>query len=93
VRESRRLFEIMDQQLAKSEYLAGDYSIADIACFPWVRGYDWACVDIGGLDNLKRWFDAIAARPAVQRGLLVPEPPKPEEMEKKTVKQGKNILA
>jgi glutathione S-transferase len=93
VRESRRLFEMMDRQLAKSEHLAGDYSIADIACFPWVRGYDWACVDIGGLDNLKRWFDAIAARPAVQRGLLVPEPPKPEEMEEKTVKQGKNILA
>jgi GST-like protein len=93
VRESRRLFEIMDGQLAKSEFLAGDYSIADIACFPWVRGYDWACVDIGGLDNLKRWFDAIAARPAVQRGLLVPAPPKPEEMEEKTVKQGKNILA
>jgi GST-like protein len=93
VRESRRLFEIMDLQLAKNEYLAGDYSIADIASFPWVRGYEWACVDIGGLDNLKRWFDAIAARPAVQRGLLIPEPPTPEEMEEKTVKQVKNILA
>ena len=93
VRESRRLLEVMDAQLANNEYLAGDYSIADIACFPWVRGYDWACVDIGGLDNLKRWFDAIAERPAVQRGLLVPEPPAPEEMEEKTVQQGKNILA
>ena len=93
VRESRRLLEVMDAQLAHNEYLAGDYSIADIACFPWVRGHEWACIDIGGLGNLKRWFDAIAERPAVQRGLLVPQPPTPEEMEEKTVRQGKNILA
>jgi GST-like protein len=93
VRESRRLLEVMDAQLANNEYLAGDYTIADIACFPWVRGHEWACIDIGGLDNLKRWFDAIAERPAVQRGLLVPQPPTPEEMEEKTVRQGKNILA
>jgi glutathione S-transferase len=93
VRESQRLFGVMDAQLAKHEYLAGDYSIADIACFPWVRGHDWAGVDMSGFANLQRWFDAIAARPAVQRGLLVPEPPKPEEMAEKTVRQGKNILA
>jgi glutathione S-transferase len=93
VRESQRLFGVMDAQLAKHGYLAGDYSIADIACFPWVRGHDWAGVDMSGFANLQRWFDAIAARPAVQRGLLVPEPPKPEEMAEKTVRQGKNILA
>ena len=93
VRESRRLFEVMDAALAGHDYLAGDYSIADIACFPWVRGHDWAQIDMGGLENLQRWFDTIAERPAVQRGLLVPEPPKPEEMEAKTVAQGKNILA
>jgi len=92
-RESRRLFEIMDAQLGRSEYLAGDYSIADIACFPWVRGHDWACVDIEGLENLTRWFETIAERPAVQRGLLIPEPPRDEEMEEETVRQGKNILA
>jgi glutathione S-transferase len=93
VRESQRLFEVMDTHLATREYLAGDYSIADMACFPWVRGYEWAQVPIEGFDHLKRWFDAIAARPAVQRGLLVPEPPKAEDMEAKTVAQGKNILA
>ncbi|GAA0319920.1 glutathione S-transferase N-terminal domain-containing protein [Sphingomonas oligophenolica] len=93
VRESRRLFEVMDTTLAGHDYLAGDYSIADIACFPWVRGHDWAQVDMGGLENLQRWFDRIAARPAVQRGLLVPAPPKPEEMAEKTIQQGKNILA
>ncbi|UVO50649.1 glutathione S-transferase N-terminal domain-containing protein [Sphingomonas sp. SUN019] len=93
VRESRRLFEVMDARLAGNEWLAGDYSIADIACFPWVRGHDWAQVPIDGLPHLQRWFDAIAARPAVQRGLLVPTPPAPQEMAEKTVTQGKNILA
>ena len=93
VRESQRLFEVMDQRLAGHEYLAGDYSIADMACFPWVRGHDWAQVPWDGCTHLQRWFDAIAARPAVQRGLLIPEPPAPEHMAAKTVTQGKNILA
>ena len=93
VRESRRLFGVMDARLADHEFLAGDYSIADIACFPWVRGHEWAQVPMDGFDHLQRWFDAIAARPAVQRGLLVPAPPKPAEMEEKTVRQGKNILS
>ncbi len=92
-RESRRLFEVMDAHLAANEYLAGAYSIADIACFPWVRGHDWACIDMGGLPHLQRWYDTIAERPAVQRGLLIPEPPKAEEMAEKTTRQGKNILA
>ncbi len=70
--ESRRLFEVLDSRLAEHEFLAGDYSIADIATFPWVRTYDWGGVDISGLDNLQRWLDTIAARPAVQRGLAVP---------------------
>lgn len=93
VRESRRLFGVMDARLADHEFLAGDYSIADIACFPWVRGHEWAQVPMDGFDHLQRWFGAIAARPAVQRGLLVPAPPKPAEMEEKTVRQGKNILS
>ncbi len=93
VRESQRLFEVMDQRLATHEFLAGDYSIADMACFPWVRGHDWAQVPWDGYTHLQRWFDTIAARPAVQRGLLVPEPPAPADMAAKTVAQGKNILA
>ncbi len=72
-RESRRLFEVMNTRLADAEFLAGDYSIADIANFSWVRSYDWSGVSIDGLDHLKRWLDAIAARPAVVRGLNVPE--------------------
>ena len=93
VRESQRLFGVMDARLADNDYLVGDYSIADITCFPWVRGHDWAGVDMGGCPNLQRWFDRISARPAVQRGLLVPTPPTDEEMVEKTTKQGKTILA
>lgn len=93
VRESQRLFGVMDARLNGNAYLAGDYSIADIACFPWVRGHDWAGVEMTGFDNLRRWFDTVAARPAVQRGLLVPEPPKADEMAEKTIQQGKNILS
>ncbi|MGQ7958215.1 glutathione S-transferase family protein [Pseudomonas sp. SP16.1] len=71
--ETRRLYEVLDTRLGEAEYLAGDYSIADIACFPWVRAHDWAGVSLDGLAHLQRWLDAIAARPAVLRGLQVPQ--------------------
>lgn len=71
-RECRRLFEVLDRQLAANEYLAGDYSIADIANWSWVHTYPWSGVEIDGLDHLKRWLDSIGARPAVQRGREVP---------------------
>ncbi len=70
--ETRRLYEVLDGRLGEAEYLAGDYSIADIATYPWVRIHDWSGVAVDGLDNLQRWIAAIEARPAVQRGLLVP---------------------
>jgi GSH-dependent disulfide-bond oxidoreductase len=73
-REVRRLLEVLDVRLADNEYLAGDYSLADIANWSWVRGYKWSGIDIGGLDHLTRWLDLIAARPAVRRGQDVPEP-------------------
>lgn len=93
VRESRRLFGVMDGQLAKGDYLAGDYSIADIACFPWVCGHDWVGVEIDDFPHLQRWLARIAERPAVQRGLLIPPPPTADEMAEKTTWQGRNILA
>ncbi|WP_232313605.1 MULTISPECIES: glutathione S-transferase family protein [unclassified Sphingobium] len=93
VRESQRLFGVLDTRLADRDFLVGDYSIADIACFPWVRGHDWAGVDMSGFPHLQRWFDRISVRPAVQRGLLVPTPPPAEEMAEKTTRQGKTILA
>jgi GST-like protein len=70
--ESRRLFEVLDRRLADHEYLAGDYSIADIAMWAWARTYKWSGVSIDGLDHLRRWIDAIRERPAVRRGIAVP---------------------
>ena len=70
--ETRRLYEVLDRRLGEAEYLAGDYSIADIATYPWVRVHDWAGVAVEGLDHLQRWMAALAARPAVRRGLQVP---------------------
>jgi glutathione S-transferase len=82
-REVRRLLEILNTRLEHHEYLAGDYSIADIANWSWVRGYKWSGVSIDGLDHLERWLDAIGKRPAVKRGVDVPEPVDLEEMIRK----------
>jgi GSH-dependent disulfide-bond oxidoreductase len=71
--EGRRLFTVLDGQLGRTEYLAGDYSIADIANWCWVRTAKWSGIDTDGLPHLARWSAAIAARPAVQRGIAVPE--------------------
>jgi GST-like protein len=70
--EVRRLFGVLDGQLAQHEYLAGEYSIADIANWSWVRIHDWGGVGVDGFDHLQRWLAAIEARPAVQRGVRVP---------------------
>lgn len=70
--ETRRLYEVLDGRLGEAQYLADDYSIADIATYPWVRVHDWAGVSLEGLENLQRWVTEIEARPAVQRGLQVP---------------------
>ncbi|MDE2464010.1 MAG: glutathione S-transferase N-terminal domain-containing protein [Alphaproteobacteria bacterium] len=70
--ESRRLFEVLNSALADQEFLAGDYSIADIANWCWVRIHPWSGVSVEGLDHLQRWLDAIASRPAVQKGIKVP---------------------
>jgi GSH-dependent disulfide-bond oxidoreductase len=72
--ESRRLFEVLDRRLGESEWLAADYSIADIANWCWVRTYKWAGVECEDLVHLKRWRDAMRERPACQRGVEVPQP-------------------
>jgi glutathione S-transferase len=82
-REVRRLFEVLDTRLADHEFLAGDYSIADIANWAWVRGYKWSGVSLDGLPDLTRWLEAIGERPAVKRGVDVPEPVDLEEMIRK----------
>jgi GST-like protein len=71
--ETRRLYEVLDRRLGEAEYLAGDYSIADIATWTWVSIHEWAGVSVDGLANLQRWMAALAARPAVQRGRDVPK--------------------
>ena len=72
--ECRRLYEVLEGQLEGREYLCDEYSIADIANWCWVRTHAWSGVDIGGLDNLAAWLDRLEARPACQRGIVVPEP-------------------
>ncbi|HET6582946.1 MAG TPA: glutathione S-transferase N-terminal domain-containing protein [Nannocystaceae bacterium] len=72
-RESRRLFEVLDRRLGESEYLAGAYSIADIANWCWVTTHEWSGASVDGLANVQRWLAAIAERPAVQRGVAIPE--------------------
>ncbi len=70
--EGRRLFEVLDTRLEQSEYLAGDYSIADMANWAWVRTHYWSGISIEGLTNLSRWMGDIAERPGAQRGVKVP---------------------
>jgi GSH-dependent disulfide-bond oxidoreductase len=70
--ESKRLFRVLDERLKDHEYLAGDYSIADIANWAWVRTHRWSGVEVDDLPHLVRWRDAIRARAAVQRGIEQP---------------------
>jgi glutathione S-transferase len=70
--ECRRLFEVMDSHLANNEWLADDYSIADIANWCWVRTYKWPDVSIDGLDNLGRWLTAMQEKPGMAKGIEVP---------------------
>ncbi len=71
-KEVRRLLEVLDSRLIDNEYLAGAYSIADMANFAWARTANWSGVESRDLEHLSRWINAIRARPAVQRGLEVP---------------------
>jgi glutathione S-transferase len=73
-RECRRLFEVLDTRLADNHYLAGDYSIADIANYAWVWGYKWSGVSVDGLDHLARWLGELGHRDALRRGHDIPEP-------------------
>ena len=73
VKEAKRLYGVMDKQLAGHPFLAADeYTIADIATFPWAARHEWHRVDLAEFPNVKRWFDTISRRPAVMRGMAVP---------------------
>jgi glutathione S-transferase len=90
-RESRRLFEVMERRLSQHEWLADDYSIADIANFTWVRTHEWSGVSVDGLPGLRAWLDRIDARPAVQRGLVIP--PREAKKAEDVVADARKLLA
>ena len=72
-KETRRLYGVLNRRLTHRDFLAEEYSIADIATFPWVARHEWHKVDLSEFPHVKRWFDTIAARPAVARGMAVPK--------------------
>jgi len=72
--EAKRLYGVMERQLQANAYLSGpDYTIADIATYPWVARHEWHRVDLAAFPSVKRWYDAIGARPAVVKGMSVPQ--------------------
>ena len=73
--EAKRLYGVLEQRLSEAAYLADEYSIADIATYPWVARHEWHRVDLAGFPAVKRWYDTIGARPAVVRGMAVPVVP------------------
>jgi GST-like protein len=92
--ESKRLFRVLDGHLADNEYLAGDYSIADIANWAWVHTHNWSGVSVDDLPHLQRWINAIGERPAVKRGVILPprvERTSPEELENMAVEARKML--
>ncbi len=70
--ETKRLYGVLDRRLADRDYLAGEYSIADMATWPWISRFEWQTVNLNSYPNVKKWYLAIAARPAVQKGYHVP---------------------
>jgi glutathione S-transferase len=91
-KETKRLYEVLDTRLKEHEYLAGDYSIADIVTWPWVTLHGWAGVEIEDLPNLRRWIDLVGSRPAVQRGRAIPEIVAVEDPETQIKEMAQKIL-
>jgi GST-like protein len=72
LKEAKRLYSVLNQRLSNNEYLAGEYSIADMATWPWVSRFEWQTIDLNEYPHVTRWYKTIAARPAVQKGYHVP---------------------
>lgn len=85
--ECRRLYEVLNTRLADSEYLAGDYSIADMATWPWISGHKWSGLSIEDLEHLKRWFEQVEKRKAVIIGKDIPD-----EMEAGTGRSKEDVV-
>ena len=73
LKEANRLYKVLNTQLEGRDFVAGEYSIADIAIWPWISRFEWQTIDLNNYPNVKRWYTTIAARPAVQRGYKVPK--------------------
>jgi GST-like protein len=73
LKEAERLYGVLDRRLADHEFVADDYSVADIAIWPWVSRFDWQTIDLNQFPNVKRWYVTIANRPAVRKGYDVPK--------------------
>lgn len=71
-KETLRLYSVLDKQLAEREFICGEYSIADIATYPWIAIYEWQGLTLDSHPNLKRWVETVQQRPAVERGMAVP---------------------
>ena len=81
-REARRLYGVLDAQLEKTgSFMAGDYSIADIACFPWIMTHKAQGITLDDFPQVKRWFAELRARPQVQAGLAVGKRPRKAELD------------
>ena len=87
-KECQRLFEVLDRRLEDREFICNEFSIADIATWPWTRGYKWSGVDIDGLENLQRWSQTMYDRPACIRGINVP----PRKSAENTVEMAQQML-
>jgi GST-like protein len=74
-KETQRLYGVLDRRLASADFLAGEYSIADIATYPWVVRHEWHQIDLADYPAVHRWYQHIGQRPAVQRGMAIPPPP------------------
>ncbi len=91
-RETARLFAVLDKRLADRDYLAKDYSIADMACFGWLPMHALLPIELADFPNVRRWFDAISARPAVQRALAISVPGEPPKLPSQMTAEEKRLL-
>ena len=92
-KETLRLYQVLDNQLKNNEYLADDFSIADIATWPWVRRHRWAGIEIEKLFNLRRWMENLENRPAFQKGIEVPfKLDRANISQENVIKMGEKIL-
>ena len=93
--ETRRLYGVLNTQLSKKEFLAGDYSIADIANWSWVRVHNFASVSLDEFAGLKRWYEQLEARPALARGAAIPHQTNFNEPEKEigAIESTKNMIS